>query len=68
MTSKGDQWDTYWKERRQNIAICRRYDSIHKWPLYLYIRELIQLINIFREVARYKINSNNFISNSPKWR
>jgi hypothetical protein len=26
------QRDTYWKERSQNITICRWYDSVYKGP------------------------------------
>ena len=31
-TTKGDQGDTNWKRRSQNITFCRWYDSIYKWP------------------------------------
>ena len=56
-TTKGDQGDTNWKWRSQNITFCRWYDSIYKWPK-ISTRELLNLSNSFGEVAGYKINSN----------
>jgi ribosome biogenesis protein Nip4 len=57
LITKGDQGDTNWKGRSQNITFA--YDMI------VYIsdpknstRQLLNLINSFSEVARYKINSN----------
>ena len=58
MTSKGDQGDTNWKGRSQNILIFAddmiEYISDPKNST----RKLLNLINSFSEVAGYKINSN----------
>ena len=37
-TTKGDQGDTNWKGRSQDITICRWYDSIYKWLQKFYQR------------------------------
>ena len=53
--------DTNWKGRSQNITTCRLYDSVLKQPKNS-TREILQLINNFSKVSRYKINLNKSVA------